>query len=170
MAVEKTTLASGSQLHTFFDDGDFLDCYSVRIGRTNIPISDVAQRIFIGLPRWINAFLAVRDFGVMPFGLKTTAKLPTNLNFRTSIDVGDHINFLCVRSIGTNEIILGEDDKHLDFKISVYRDNETSDQISLATWVRAHNRFGKIYLGAIAPFHVRIVNSRLKELARHFAQ
>jgi len=170
MAVEKTTLAKGSRLHAFFDDGDFLDCYSVRIGRPDVPIAEVAQRLFIGLPRWVNALLAARDIGVTLFGLKTTANLPTNLNFRTSIEVGDHINFLCVRSISSNEIILGEDDSHLDFKISVCRDNEMPDQISLATWVRAHNCFGKIYLGTITPFHVRIVNSRLKSLARHFAQ
>jgi len=147
-----------------------LDCYSVQIDRADAPIGEIAQRIFIGLPRWINVLLAVRDFGVTPFGLKTTAKLPKSLDFRPSIDVGDHINFLCVRSISQNEIILGEDDLHLDFKISVYRDSEASGYISLATWVRTHNRFGKIYLGTIAPFHALIVNARLTNLARQCAQ
>ena len=170
MAVEKLKLATGSVLHTFFNDGDFLDCYSVQIDRADAPIGEIAQRIFIGLPRWINVLLAVRDFGVTPFGLKTTAKLPKSLDFRPSIDVGDHINFLCVRSISQNEIILGEDDLHLDFKISVYRDSEASGYISLATWVRTHNRFGKIYLGTIAPFHALIVNARLTNLARQCAQ
>lgn len=169
MVVKKSELASDSLLHTFFSDGDFLDCFSVRIDRADAPIGEIAQRLFIGMPRWINMLLAVRDFGTTPFGLKSTANLPKNLTIRPSINVGDHINFLCVRGIGKNEVILGEDDLHLDFKISVYRDVEIPGRISLATWVRTHNRLGKIYLGTIAPFHALIVNSRLTDLVRHYA-
>lgn len=170
MVVRKTELAKESQLHGFFKNDDFLDCYSVKIDQADAPIHEIAQRLFMDLPRWINALLAVRDLGVTPFGLKTTANLPKNTASRTSIEVGDQINFFSVRSISKDEIILGEDDLHLDFKISVYRDSKSSGQISLATWVRTHNRLGKIYLGMIAPFHVLIVNSQLTGLARHFAQ
>ncbi len=169
MAVTKTKLASGSALHDFVQAGDFLDCYSVDITRTGLPIDEVAQRIFTGLPGWINALLAARDLGVTFFGLKTTAKLPKNNDRRSAVNVGEPINFLCVRSITPNEIILGEDDTHLDFKIAVFRETESSKRISLATWVHTHNRLGRLYLRTISRFHVMIVNSRLKALSRQLA-
>lgn len=169
MAVTKTKLASGSALHHFVQRGDFLDCYSVEIERTGLPIEEIAQRIFIGLPVWINALLAARDLGVTLFGLKTTSKLPKNNDRRTAVEVGKPINFFCVRSVTQNEIILGEDDAHLDFKIAVFRETENSNRISLATWVHTHNRLGRLYLRTISRFHVLIVNSRLRALSRELA-
>lgn len=157
-----------SHLHTCFNDGDFLDCYSVDLNRTDIPLMEIAQRIFIDLPGWVNALLAVRDISVSLFNLKTTAELPKNLDHRSTVEVGEHINFLCVRSIAENEIILGEDDQHLDFKISVCRETSSSGRVSLATWVHPHGRLGKTYLRIIRPFHVQIVRSRLRGLARYY--
>ena len=168
--VRKTELAKDSQLHDYFGDGDFLDCYSVDIGRADIPLTEVTQRIFIGLPCWINSLLAARDVGVSVFGLKTTAGLPRNDTMRDSVEVGDQINFFPVRSVEEDEIILGEDDRHLDFKIAVRRDGENAGRISLATWVHTHNPLGAIYLRTITAFHILIVNSRLAALARHYAQ
>ena len=168
--VQKTELAKGSQLHEFVREGDFLDCYSVDIGRGDVPLDEVAQRIFTGLPCWIRSLLAARDLGVSVFGLKTTASLPRNDAMRDKVAVGEQINFFPVRSIDENEIILGEDDRHLDFKIAVRRDEDRPSRISLATWVHTHNPLGDIYLRTITAFHILIVNSRLSALARHYAQ
>lgn len=168
--VRKTELAKNSQLHGYVGKRDFLDCYSVDIGRADVPLVEVAQRIFTGLPCWINSLLAARDFGVSFFGLKTTSGLPRNDVIRPSVKVGELISFFRVRSIGKSEIILGEDDRHLDFKIAVHRDSETPSRISLATWVRTHNPLGESYLRTISAFHVLIVNARLAALARHFAR
>lgn len=167
--VQASELAAESRLHAFWAPGDFLDCYSVDIGRGQVPIEKIAQRIFIGLPAWINALLALRDLGVTLFGLKTTAALPKENTIRPAIEVGETINFFRVRSLAENEIILGEDDRHLDFKIAVRRDGDDNSRISLATWVHAHNLLGRAYLRLILPFHVLIVNARLAALARELA-
>lgn len=168
--VRKTELARDSQLYAYVGDRDFLDCYSVEIDRADVPMEEVAQRIFTGLPCWINSLLAARDFGVGFLGLKTTSGLPRNDTIRPSVEVGESINFFRVRSIGEHEIILGEDDRHLDFKIAVHRDREKPNRISLATWVHTHNPLGDAYLRTISAFHVLIVNARLAALARHFAR
>ncbi len=168
-AVTRSALAAESRLHAFSEPGDFLDCYSVEIGRGEAPIAEIAQRIFLGLPAWINALLALRDLAVAPFGLKTTLALPKDTRVRPAVAVGDFINFFRVRSLAEDEIILGEDDRHLDFKIAVRRDGEGGRRVSLATWVHPHNRLGRAYLRLILPFHVRIVNARLAALARELA-
>ncbi len=165
--VTRSALAAESRLHAVCRPGDFLDCYSVEIGSVQAPIEEIAQRIFIGLPAWVNALLALRDLGVSLFGLKTTAALPRDTTIRPVIEVGDRINFFRVRSLAEDEIILGEDDRHLDFKIAVRRDG--GSRVSLATWVQTHNRLGRAYLRLILPFHVMIVNARLAALARQLA-
>ena len=166
--VTRSELVAESRLHAVCKPGDFLDCYSVDIGHGQVPIVEIAQRIFIGLPAWVDALLALRDLGVSLFGLKTTAALPRDTTIRPGIEVGDRINFFHVRSLAEDEIILGEDDRHLDFRIAVRRDGES--RVSLATWVQVHNRLGRSYLRLILPFHVMIVNARLAALARQFAR
>ncbi|MDJ0945636.1 MAG: DUF2867 domain-containing protein [Kiloniellales bacterium] len=168
-AVTRSALAAESGLHAFCAPGDFLDCYSVEIGRAGVPVAEIAQRIFLGLPAWINALLALRDLAVIPFGLKTTLALPKDRSIRPAVAVGEVINFFRVRSLAEDEIILGEDDRHLDFKIAVRRDGAAGRRISLATWVHPHNRLGRAYLRLILPFHVRIVTARLAALARDLA-
>lgn len=102
---------------------------------------------------------------ITPLSLKTTAGLPSNTIFRDELVVGDAVGFLCVRELLDDEIILGEEDAHLDFKISVHRMPSDPQIIGLATWVRCINRFGRVCLKTITPFQRRIVKSRLSAVA-----
>lgn len=169
MTVTKTTLIKQSRLYDYFTAGDFLDCYSVPVGGTTIPISELAQSLFQHMPPWVKGCLAVRDLAVLPFGLKSTARLPTDRRFKKTLEVGDSINFFCVHSLSENEIILGEDDSHLDFRISLCRESAASPQIFMSTWVHPHNLLGRLYLASITPLHILIVTSQLKKLARQYA-
>lgn len=167
--VQKTELAKDSELHAYVGKGDFLDCYTVEIDRPDAPLEEVAQRLLTDMPCWTRSLLAIRDLAVTPFGLKTTSSLPTDATVRPSVAVGEPINFFRVQGIDENEIILGEDDRHLDFRIAVHRDRDRPSRISLATWVRTHNPLGAVYLRTITAFHILIVNSSLARLARHYA-
>ncbi|WP_407654554.1 DUF2867 domain-containing protein [Bradyrhizobium prioriisuperbiae] len=73
------------------------------------------------------------------------------------------------RSRTTLELILGEDDKHLDFRASVQlrsRRDDAYDEVILATVVHRHNLLGKIYFRLISPFHRLVVRSNLARAAR----
>ncbi|EDP65377.1 hypothetical protein BAL199_11991 [alpha proteobacterium BAL199] len=167
--VEQAELAPDSALHRFVGAGDFLDCYSVTLNRPDLPIEDIAQRLFVGFPAWVRAALVVRDIAVAPFGLKTTLNLRYATASQPQAGVGSFINFFRVQSIADNEILLGEDDRHLDFRISIRRSGDSPERLSLATWVRTHNTLGRLYLRLITPGHVLIVTSRLRALARDLA-
>lgn len=167
--VRKTDLAKDSQLHEFVREGDFLDCYSVELDRDDPPLQEVAQHLLTDMPCWTRSLLAIRDLAVSPFGLKTTSSLPSDATVRPTVAVGEPINFFRVHGVDENEIILGEDDSHLDFRIAVRRDRERPSRISLATWVRTHNPLGVVYLRAITAFHILIVSSSLARLARRYA-
>jgi len=69
-----------------------------------------------------------------------------------------------------DEIVLGEDDAHLDFRISVCRMPSTEagngHQLLVVTLVHCHNLLGRCYIWLIAPFHRRVVRSSLERAAR----
>ncbi|MEO9790387.1 MAG: DUF2867 domain-containing protein [Tateyamaria sp.] len=61
------------------------------------------------------------------------------------------------------EVIAGFDDKHLNFRVSVYGDGR---RVSLATWVHPHSIGGRSYLTAILPFHILVARNALARVAR----
>jgi len=65
---------------------------------------------------------------------------------------------------------LGEDDKHLDFRLSVLRSPDLSPtlggQLTVSTVVHCHNLLGRAYILVIAPFHRLVVKASLRRAAR----
>ena len=67
-------------------------------------------------------------------------------------------------------MILGEDDKHLNFRISLLTENLNTEQIkkevTISTTVEFNNWFGKIYFLPVRPFHKLIVPRMLKAIIK----
>lgn len=141
MLVEKTPLAAFSQRHRIARKGDFLDCYRAR-RRAPEPLPETTQKLLTGMPGWVNTLMAARDRAVAPLGLKTAAAPPSRQDRGAELRVGEPVSFFCVRSLAEDEIILGEDDAHLDFRISVHRDHQDPSRVGVATWVRTKRRSG----------------------------
>lgn len=121
---------------------DFVDCYAKS---SNRPLEEAAARAF-KFPAWVSALMRLRNLLVAPFGLNTEITAPNRVG----------IFPLVTRS--ETELILGLDDSHLDFRISVLRQD---GKLYFATWVRTKNRFGRFYLRLIMPFHILIVRNAL---------
>jgi hypothetical protein len=109
--------------------------------------------------------MALRDLLVAGFGLKTAGRLATLESERGAT----RLSIFKIYSTSPTEIVFGEDDKHLDFRLSVLCSDEVSPgaarRLTLATVVHCHNRLGRIYIFLIAPFHRRVVQSRLRSAA-----
>jgi hypothetical protein len=65
--------------------------------------------------------------------------------------VGEKIGRWTLFAKYPDELIAGANDRHLDFRVSVFRD--ARPRIVLSTAVMTHNTFGRAYLTAILPFH-----------------
>lgn len=132
--VRPDTLPRASSLWTLHRPGDFLDCYSVP---STLSPREAATR-GLTLPGWAGALLKLRNTIVRPFGLKTgeadTPIFPTCLETET-------------------ELVLGTDDRHLDFRIGLIR---AEGRIYMSTWVHPHNAWGRAYLRLVMPFHILI--------------
>jgi hypothetical protein len=109
--------------------------------------------------------MTVRDALVAGFGLKT-AKHLTSLGAE---ERKGRVGIFKIYSRSEAEIVLGEDDKHLDFRLSVLCANQAAlpgkRRLVLSTVVHCHNRLGRAYILLIAPFHRLVVRSSLRRAA-----
>jgi hypothetical protein len=68
------------------------------------------------------------------------------------------------------EVILGEDDKHLNFRISLFlqqKQNITNKKdLTISTKVEFNNWFGRLYFFSVRPFHKLIVPTMLKGIIK----
>ncbi len=68
------------------------------------------------------------------------------------------------------EIILGEDDKHLNFRVSLFmdeaEDNRIEKRITISTLIVFNNWFGRIYFLPVKSFHKLIVPAMLKAMIK----
>lgn len=134
-----------SSLWPKVDPSDFIDGYAVKSSLT----SEQAVQHGLTFPKWVNSLLWMRNKLVAPFGLKT------------EIDQGGYDTIFPVCYQSETETIVGTDDKHLNFRISVMRKD---GHIHMATWVHRNNIFGRLYLAVVMPFHILIVRNAMRRI------
>ena len=139
-------LPSDSALWDMVGPNDFIDGYAVKSKLT----VDQAVQTGLTFPRWVHNLLWLRNKLVGPFGLKT------------EIDQGYKDTIFPVCHQTETETIVGTDDAHLNFRISVFKQN---DSIHMATWVHRNNWLGRVYLAIVMPFHILIVRNSMKRIA-----
>lgn len=152
---------------------DYLDSFSVCIDKGHeYSIDYLTALVFTSFPSWVNILMAMRNTIVRPFGLET-APLPTIEKVERDVryDKGDRAVFFTVSDRSKNEIVMGEEDKHLIFRTSVLmtEEGDESQRIHLTTLVHFNNIGGKIYFTPVKPFHKIIVKSLLRRFAQRLS-
>lgn len=161
--VETVAIPARSLLHGLYPSLDLADAYAVPVpdGAARDP-ELLARHLFASPPEWVLPLMAVRDAVVSIFGLKTS--------WRVKASPGS-IGIFKLYEKGADEIVMGEDDKHLDFRVSLHFEAKDSTpgaraRVVVSTVVHCHNRLGRIYLTAIGPFHRQVVKAFLRRGAR----
>lgn len=139
--------------------------------KNEIDILLVTKAFFSFSPKWIGNLFALRNKIVSVFGLKTgdglAQKEEVLQNFKGQI--GDKVGIFKVFDKTDGEIILGENDSHLNFRVSlllVPKQDHTKD-ITISTVVHFNNWFGKLYFFPVKPFHRLIVPAMLKSTIKN---
>ena len=82
----------------------------------------------------------------------------------------DKIGLFTVFHKDENEVVLGEDDKHLNFRISLYKAEslrgKDTKSLTISTTVKFHNWLGRLYFMPVKPFHRLIVPRMLKGILK----
>ncbi len=106
--------------------------------------------------------LHFRNALARPFGLKTEFDAVPPLNHEI-LQVGDQVGIFKVFGRTDEEVLMGENDKHLDFRVSVRLEQEGSTQWAVvSTVVHFKNWFGRLYFTPVKPFHRLIVPAMMR--------
>ncbi len=133
---------------------DWADRFELALNGKGLTAMEAAERALGNLPPWVSGLMAMRNRLVSLVGLKTEAPKHGNQGL---------IGPFPVVSRTDDEVVLGFDDAHLDFRIIVdIRAGSAVNQIvGVTTLIRRHNTLGRIYLAAVMPFHKVIVPTLL---------
>ncbi len=159
--VRAVPLPAGSRATRFYAHPNLADAFAVNLpaGATRDPEA-LARFIFAGQAPWVARLLWLRDRIVAAFGIKTTRELLSEREPKVR-----RLGFFRIYEQDATEILLGEDDSHLDFRLTVRCEPQTQ-QLVMTTVVHCHNLIGRLYILVIAPFHRLVVRSALQRAAR----
>ncbi len=144
--------------HPALPGADWADAFRVATRKRFANARTASEAAFANFPAWVNALMALRNLIVTPFGLKT----------------GEHdrppkarIGFFPLLSETETEVVVGMNDRHLDFRCVVdLAEKGAGQEITIATVIHRHNWLGRAYLIAVMPFHRMIVCAALARVAR----
>ncbi len=168
--VRRILPPAGSRLAPSYAGADLADAFAITLS-DDAPddAMALARAALSHPPRWFRVLLAIRDAAVKPLGLKTSAAMRQHLD-----EIGvEHVDIFRVLEASPHEAIFGEQDRHLDFKLSILIrrvEGSTRREAVATTIVHCHNRLGRFYLALILPGHVLVVRSHLAAAARRFGQ
>jgi len=150
-----------ARLVLLLPDAGFTDAYRVTGVTPGLSARQASRAIFNSPPQWINALIGLRNRIVGLFGLKAGVRPSASARH-------NNIGIFPVLAESPEEILMGLDDRHLDFRVAVTvrPDPDGAQQITVTTVVQTHNRLGRIYLTAIMPFHRLIARTLLNRAAR----
>lgn len=165
--VTEVAVPDGSRVRQAVGTVHFCDAYEAPVSRAGLRVDDAYKAVFAYQPWWAKALMKVRGWIVAPFGLLH----PTREMERTvaegfppsGFQVGQRVGIFTIQSIESNELIAGENDRHLDFRVSVFRAaKQGTETVTVSTVVQINNALGRGYLMLIKPFHRLIVRSMVQ--------
>lgn len=158
---------TASRMAVLFAGADLADAFSIQLPpNSSLDIEKLARFILSEPPLWLKTLRRMRDILVAGFGIKTSRQL-----LEAAItEAADRFYIFRVYALYVDEIILGEDDTHLDFRVSILlRSNDEQsngkNEIVMTTVVYCHNHLGRIYIALISLFHRIVVTALLRRAA-----
>jgi hypothetical protein len=165
MKVKSTNkVPENSIISKDFNETDYCDTFAI-ITQNDDGLDKITTDIF-QTPKWADRLMSIRNIVVKIFGLKGGGrKIDTHSS--DYYPIGSKAVYFTVIDRNDNEILMAENDKHLNFRISVMVNREGKDvTISLTTIVKFNNFLGRLYFLTVRPFHRIIVISLLKRLLK----
>lgn len=171
MKIKKIEFPAKSILYQGKEKFDYVDSFEGGVvgNGQNFDITQIGKVFFTSGPKWGKKMFAFRNKVVGLFGLKTGTETNAEKEANDfSCEVGDQVGIFKVFNKTSNEIVLGEDDKHLDFRVSLLFDKNQGGQdensLTISTTVKFHNWLGVLYFLPVRPFHQLIVPVMLKNM------
>ena len=139
-----------------FPDVDFADTFSTT--NTHNTIDEITQLVFGTSPSWVRVLFAIRNNLVRFIGLSVPKPEEKSVKF----EVGAYVRFFKIYYFDKDQVILGANDSHLNFRAIIFNDNTDNYNIKVSTLVKYNNTKGRYYMKFIKPFHKLIIKRMMK--------
>ncbi|MCH8620098.1 DUF2867 domain-containing protein [Undibacterium sp. TS12] len=131
----------------------FRDAYRTVLSQPGLAVQDIFHNIFMHRPGWMKLIMITRNGLVSLFGIAAPSVTEImHPKVKEHYAVGDKIGAWPIFFITPNELVAGRDNSHLDFRLSIFREND-GQTVVISTVCHVHNGFGRFYLKLIRPFH-----------------
>ena len=130
MIIVKTTLPNNSILNTSCKKYNYIDSFQGELNDFDNKFNsvDIGKAFFSSGPQWVGKLFTLRNKIVSIFGLKTSGNISNREkqleNFKC--EPGEQLGLFKVFAKTENEVILGEADKHLNFRVSLFLELKTN--------------------------------------------
>ncbi len=155
--VQACGVPAGTRLDPrLLNAADYVDAYGAGLQAPGREVVELFFAVFGHRPWWMKAALATRNRVARWCGLEApSARELFSHERRRHYAVGDHIGVWPIFTLADDELIVGRDNRHMDFRLSVFRQaaRDGPERVVVTTACRVRNRFGRVYLAAIIPFH-----------------
>lgn len=164
--VKKSELPETSILKADKPGFDYVDSFACEFTDSNqrVGAREVGKAFFSSGPKWIDKLFALRNRIVRRLGLKTSGDLINRQELlrQFQCEPGEQLGLFKVFHKSDNEVVMGEDDRHLDFRVSLSIHGTFNKTLTITTTVKFRNWFGRLYFLPVRPFHKLIVPTMLK--------
>jgi len=174
IVIKVSAFPPKSVINESFGKIDYLDTYKVPIyDYQSYSIDYITGLFFTSLPAWIRMLLSFRNFMVGFFGLQGGDIKLKEPDKSVYYAIDSNAVIFRVHNRNNNEIVMAENDKHLNFRTSLLIENVTDKDygyLYCSTIVQYNNIFGKLYFLPVKPFHKLIIKTMLKIVSKKLEQ
>jgi Protein of unknown function (DUF2867) len=149
---------------------DFHDSWAIESSAVELPALGHFIEAVKQTPRWVDACMAFRNKTVALFGLKNLGNLAVTFDKSPSEYIpGDRVGIFTLFENTSDEVLLGDKDKHLDVILSVHRTllpGAAKVVVTVTTVVHVKNTLGRLYMLPVKPMHRLIAPTVLGAIGR----
>ena len=153
-----TPVPAASAINASLPGASFYDCHSIAVTGPRHTALEYFLMTLNLTPRWVEKLMWLRNKAVQLVGLKDLGGMA---NFdaakpASTYRPGDRVGIFTLISTTDDEMLVGDDDKHLHVVLSLYRHPVTAEGVqtlSITTVVHVHNWLGRLYMLPVKPMH-----------------
>lgn len=159
ITVRPVELPQNALVSTAMERVDYADAFCAQLPEgTDAEVTTLARHFFERRPLWVDRALRARDKVAGLIGLKTA---PLDVVVPTlSFEPGAKVALFQVFARNEREIVVGANDRHLDFRLSFIV--EDGHRVTATTTVKFNGLLGRWYFAVVKPFHKHIVPAMLR--------